>query len=48
MRITTWNINGIRAALKKSLADWVESNHPDILCLPAINARVDQVDIEQR
>ncbi len=48
MRITTWNINGIRAALKKGLTDWVESNRPDILCLQEIKARVDQVGIEQR
>lgn len=48
MRITTWNINGIRAALKKGLTDWVASNRPDILCLQEIKARVDQVVVEQR
>ena len=44
MRIITYNINGIRAALKKGLVDWIKSVNPDIICLQEIKAREDQFD----
>jgi exodeoxyribonuclease-3 len=47
MKITTWNINGIRAALGKNILDWVSSYQPDVLCLQEIKAKEDQIDIEQ-
>ena len=33
MKIISWNINGIRAALKKGLLDWLQQEKPDIICL---------------
>jgi exodeoxyribonuclease-3 len=33
MKIVTWNVNGIRAALRKGLWDWVSAELPDVLCL---------------
>jgi exodeoxyribonuclease III len=48
MRITTWNVNGIRAALNKGFLAWVESEKPDVLCLQEIKARPEQVPEEQR
>jgi len=44
IKITTWNVNGVRAALGKGLIEWVNSEVPDILCLQEIKARPDQVD----
>lgn len=43
MKITTWNVNGIRAVLNKGLAEWVQSCKPDVLCLQEVKARPDQV-----
>lgn len=46
MKITTWNVNGIRAAFGKSAFDWVVDFKPDILCLQEIKAKEDQIDNE--
>lgn len=44
MRIVTWNVNGLRAAMKKGFLDWVESDPPDILCLQEVRARPEQLE----
>ena len=44
MRIITYNVNGIRAALKKGFIDWLKSVEPDVICLQEIKARQDQFD----
>ena len=44
MKIVTYNINGIRAALRKGLDEWLKSNDPDIICLQEIKAREEQFD----
>ena len=38
MKIISWNVNWIRAAAKKWLKDFVESENPDILCLQETKA----------
>jgi exodeoxyribonuclease-3 len=43
--ILTYNINGIRAALKKGLDDWLSASNADIVCLQEIKAKPDQFDI---
>lgn len=48
IKITTWNVNGIRAALSKGLWDWARRADPDILCLQEIKARPEQVSEDQR
>jgi exodeoxyribonuclease-3 len=48
MKITTWNVNGIRAALGKGLKEWALDQSPDVLCLQEIKARPDQLTDEQR
>ena len=40
MKICTYNVNGIRAALRKGLEDWVAAEQPDILALQEI--KIDQ------
>jgi exodeoxyribonuclease III len=46
MKIVSWNVNGIRAVMKKGFLDFVEKENPDILCLQEIKAHPEQVDIE--
>jgi exodeoxyribonuclease-3 len=36
MKIISWNVNGIRAAVNKGLVDFLKSQKPDILCLQEI------------
>jgi len=33
IEIISWNVNGLRAAIKKRFLKWVESRSPDILCI---------------
>lgn len=44
--IVTYNINGIRASIKKGLANWVQKVNPDIVCLQEIKANPEQFDKE--
>lgn len=44
MRVITYNVNGIRAAMTKGLADWLKAAKPDVLCLQEIKANAEQVD----
>lgn len=45
MKIISYNVNGIRAAVSKGLYDWLEGEQPDILCLQEIKATEDQIDL---
>lgn len=44
MRIISYNVNGIRSAIKKGLLDWLESCPADIICLQEVKAQQGQVD----
>lgn len=46
MKIISYNINGIRAALKKNLINWIQSESPDIICFQEIKANKEQFDFE--
>ena len=43
MKIVSWNVNGIRAILKKGFLDFVKTENPEILCLQEIKANKEQV-----
>lgn len=45
MKIISYNVNGIRAAVNKGLYEWLEAEAPDILCLQEIKATEDQIDL---
>ena len=45
MQIITYNVNGIRAAAQKGLAEWLGQNNFDIVCLQESKAMPDQVDM---
>lgn len=47
MKIITYNVNGIRAAMNKGLVKWIKSAQPDVLCLQEIKANRDQVDMQE-
>ncbi|HTL04731.1 MAG TPA: exodeoxyribonuclease III [Gemmatimonadales bacterium] len=42
MRIATWNVNGIRAR-QTQLADWLQSEAPDLVCLQELKAESAQI-----
>ena len=42
-RIISWNINGIRAVLKKGFFEFLEREKPDVLCLQEIKASAAQI-----
>ncbi len=46
MKIVSYNVNGIRAAMNKGFIDWLTSASPDVICLQEIKAMKEQVDIE--
>jgi len=46
MKIFSYNVNGIRAAVKKGFVDWLNENNPDIICLQEIKANKDQLDLK--
>ncbi|GAB4484574.1 MAG: exodeoxyribonuclease III [Anaerolineales bacterium] len=48
MKIISWNVNGIRAALGKNLKEWMISQAPDVFCLQEIKARPEQLTPEQQ
>ncbi len=43
MRITSWNVNGLRAALRKRFAAHIERLDPDVLLLQEVRARPHQL-----
>ncbi|MBU2995667.1 exodeoxyribonuclease III [Cellulophaga baltica] len=45
MKIVSYNVNGIRAALKKGFIEWLKTVNPDVLCLQEIKANEDQLDL---
>ena len=46
MKIISYNVNGIRAALKKDFLGWLQSANPDVICLQEIKAMEEQLDLE--
>jgi exodeoxyribonuclease-3 len=45
MRIISYNTNGIRAAMKKGLIEWLQTNPADIICIQETKANKTDVDI---
>ena len=46
MKITTWNVNGLRSVLSKGALKWVMELNPDILCFQEIKTKPEQVPNE--
>lgn len=45
MRIISYNVNGIRAAMKKGFTDWLATNPADVICLQETKANQEDVDV---
>tara|TARA_B110000305_G_scaffold46746_2_gene49898 strand:- start:4399 stop:5163 length:765 start_codon:yes stop_codon:yes gene_type:complete len=46
MKIFSYNVNGIRAAIKKGFLEWLNEYGPDIICIQEIKANTDQLDLD--
>ena len=46
MKLISWNVNGVRAVVKKGFLDWLDQEQPDILCLQETKAHIDQLAAE--
>jgi exodeoxyribonuclease-3 len=46
MKILSWNVNGIRAALRKDFLKSMQEHNPDIICLQETKAHPEQVEME--
>jgi exodeoxyribonuclease-3 len=46
MRIISYNVNGIRAAIKKGFLDWLQSDPADIICVQETKASRDDVNYD--
>ncbi len=46
MKLVSWNVNGLRAVLKKGFLDFVKEIDADIICLQETKAQPEQIDIE--
>lgn len=44
-RIITYNVNGIRAAIKKGFMEWLVAADPDIVCIQETKAQPDQIPV---
>ena len=46
MKIISYNVNGIRAAVRKGFIDWLQVANPDVICLQEIKANKEQLDLK--
>lgn len=47
MKILSYNVNGIRAAITKGFLDWLQAANPDIICLQEIKAQENQIPVDE-
>lgn len=47
MKIISYNVNGIRAAISKGFLTWLDQANPDVICLQEIKAMKEQVPVEE-
>lgn len=46
MKIVSYNVNGIRAAINKGFIEWLQQTDPDVICLQEIKANKEQLDLD--
>lgn len=44
MKLISWNVNGLRAVLRKNFLEYLDAERPDILCLQETKAGPDDVE----
>lgn len=47
MKIISYNVNGIRAAMRKGLMEWLRAADPDVFCIQETKATQDQVEVNE-
>lgn len=47
MRIISYNVNGIRAAMNKGFIEWLKTDPADVICVQETKAHKDNVDYRQ-
>lgn len=47
MKIISYNVNGIRAAIRKGLVEWLKQSSPDVFCVQETKAHQEQVDMAE-
>lgn len=47
MKIISYNVNGIRAAITKGFLEWLQAANPDVICLQEIKALENQIPVEE-
>ena len=45
MKVISYNVNGIRAAIKKGFVNWLKKSECDVICLQEIKANKEQFDL---
>ena len=45
MKIISYNVNGIRAAISKGLLEWLDVVSPDVVCFQELKATPDQIPV---
>jgi len=45
VKIISYNVNGIRAAINKGFIEWLQQADPDVICLQEIKANKEQLDL---
>ncbi|MFD0992680.1 exodeoxyribonuclease III [Tenacibaculum geojense] len=45
MKIISYNVNGIRAAIKKGFLEWLEAANPDVICIQETKAQKEQLNL---
>lgn len=46
IKLISWNVNGIRSALKKGFGDFLKREKPDVICLQEVKALKEEVEID--
>ncbi|CAM1361826.1 exodeoxyribonuclease III [Tenacibaculum xiamenense] len=46
MKIISYNVNGIRAAIKKGFLEWLKQANPDVICIQETKAQQDQLNAD--
>ena len=47
MKIVSYNVNGIRAAITKGFLEWLKVANPDVICLQEIKALENQIPVNE-
>ncbi|PWT78387.1 MAG: exodeoxyribonuclease III, partial [Bacteroidetes bacterium] len=44
LRIISYNVNGIRAAINRGFLDWLKTNPADVICVQETKAQKDNIN----